>query len=234
MVKPYSMSFKEDKKKRDAFLLAVYTEARHANPPSPLSVCFGLSKTKKYSLRTSEFINNDDERGGYILGERLGLSELQVDAIINDLADRNLIETSIGNMVFSLASEAIFYLEELEEPPLPLQVKTTTINVGTSNGPLQIQQEVNFSQQTQSISYSNEQIEEVFEYIRKDISKLSDELINDFNMEINYASRQMVKGLSIDAQLLNIGGLIKNVGLGVMSSLIASPIWEHLKPLFGY
>ena len=41
-------------------------------------------------MNTKEFLNNDEERRGYIIGEQLGLSQDEVDSIVIYFSDREV------------------------------------------------------------------------------------------------------------------------------------------------
>lgn len=108
----------------------------------------------------------------------------------------------------------------------------TIIKTGDVNAPLQIQQNVNNSQQTQDISLSKN-ITELFSLLRKDITKFDKDIADEFNIEINYASELIKKDKNIISPLRNIGTLIKSVGINVFANLIASPIFETIRPFLG-
>jgi hypothetical protein len=95
------------------------------------------------------------------------------------------------------------------EPNRP-QTVNNTINVGSVNAPAQFQQN------------SNHSIQSVNEQIRK-----------DFAMEMDYAITQLQKDKDIKPQLLNIGALMKAVGMGTFTNLLAAPIFELIKPYLG-
>ena len=73
----------------------------------------------------------------------------------------------------------------------------------------------------------------MFKLLKTDIEKLNAELRDDFKSEISYAMKQLDKGNDITIQLLNIGSLIKNIGLPLFVNLISSGIFESIKPLLG-
>lgn len=127
--------------------------------------------------------------------------------------------------------------EWLEKNDLAKNQKTinamNTINIGNINAPTQFQQDSNNSIQTQNINPDIESLGTFFNLLRKDIELLSSNLKEEFESEINYSIRQLEKGKQIKEQLLNIGGLIKDVGINVFANLIASPIYESFKLLLG-
>jgi len=104
------------------------------------------------------------------------------------------------------------------------------INTGNVSAPIQIQQNSNHSTQTQKIKYSKENLNDLFEVIRKDIEKLDKEIREDFEMEMNYAVKQLSKENDIKPQLFNLGSLIKDVGLPIFTGLTSSGLFEIIKP----
>ncbi len=112
-------------------------------------------------------------------------------------------------------------------------VNNNTIQFGDIHAPFQFQQSSNHSIQTQSNHYRTEDIQKVFELLSKDIQKINEKIREDFAMEMDYAVKQLNKGKDIKPQLLNIGTLMKDVGLGVFANVIASPIYEVIKPSLG-
>ena len=111
------MDLKEEKQKRKKFLYEVYQAAKNAQPTSPTSVYFGLSKGQLYNMQTKEFINNDEKRGGYIIGERLGLTQVEVDSIVIHFSNNEVgyMISTLGIGQFKITNRGIAYLESLEE-----------------------------------------------------------------------------------------------------------------------
>lgn len=108
--------------------------------------------------------------------------------------------------------------------------KSYTISTGDINAPLQIQQDSNYSSQIQKIKQTKESVNELFSLIRKDIEKLDKDIREDFELEMNYAVKQLSKEKDIQPQLLSIGELIKNVGLPIFTGLTSSGLFEMIKP----
>ena len=106
-----------------------------------------------------------------------------------------------------------------------------TINLGTINAPLQFQQNSNNSVQNQHNHYKREEVKELFELLKKDIEKLDEKIRSDFALEMDYAMVQLEKRKDITPQLLTIGELVKDVGIGVFTNILASPLSEELKHL---
>ncbi|HEY5327392.1 MAG TPA: hypothetical protein VIJ27_10370 [Mucilaginibacter sp.] len=115
----------------------------------------------------------------------------------------------------------------------PYTVNNNTINVGSINAPTQFQQNSDHSVQTQHNHYQKKDIKEAFELIKKDIQSVNDQIRKDFAMEMDYAITQLERDKDIKPQLLNIGSLIKQVGIGTFTSLLAAPIFELIKPHLG-
>jgi hypothetical protein len=118
------------------------------------------------------------------------------------------------------------------EPNRP-QTVNNTINVGSVNAPAQFQQNSNHSIQSQHNHYQKEDIKQAFELIEKDIQNVNEQIRKDFAMEMDYAITQLQKDKDIKPQLLNIGALMKAVGMGTFTNLLAAPIFELIKPYLG-
>jgi len=108
-----------------------------------------------------------------------------------------------------------------------------TIQFGDINAPTQIQVDSSHSQQTQSITYSKEDISELFSLIRADLEYVRSDFKEDLKNEIENAIRYLERGKDIKSRLLTIGSLVKDIGINVFANLIASPIFELLKPALG-
>jgi hypothetical protein len=230
------MDLKLEKQKRIKFLFEVYKEAKKESPVSPDSVFFGLSKTRRYNMKSQQFVDSEEERYGYIIGERLGLTQDEVDAFVMYYCSREIryMSSFIGLTEFAITQRGIMYLESLDEEPLiPVQINNNTIHVGDVSSPIQIQQNSSNSSQTQNIEISQAEFNEFANMLKKDIQHLGNEHKEEFNTEIEYAQKQLAKGKSISVQLKNIGGLIKDVGINVFANVLASPIYEMLKPFLG-
>jgi len=117
--------------------------------------------------------------------------------------------------------------------PNPHTVNNNTIHVGSINAPTQFQQNSDHSVQTQHNQYQKADIEEAFELLKKDIAGIDKQIRDDFSMEMNYAVTQLTRDKDIKPQLLNIGNLMKQVGMGTFTNLLAAPIFEFIKPHLG-
>lgn len=122
------------------------------------------------------------------------------------------------------------WLESKEEKP---NIETYSISTGDVHAPIQIQQNSNHSSQKQKISYNPSNIVDLFSILKNDIEKLDASIRGDFEMEMNYALKQLEKENNIEPQLLNIGSLISNIGLPIFTNLTSSGIFETVKPLLG-
>jgi hypothetical protein len=230
------MDFKKEKENRIKFLREIYKISKEGVPTSPTSAFFGLSKTRPYNMITKEFKDNDKERGGYIIGEQLGLTQQEVDSIVIYFSDNEIgyMRSTLGLGQFNITQSGIRYLESLEDEPfVPFQINHNQISIGDINSPTQFQQGSNHSFQTQEIAYAKENINELFVLLKSDFDKLSINVREDLQSEMEYASKQLEKGKNVKTQLLNIGGLLKDVGINVFANLIASPIFEIIKPALG-
>ncbi|MFO0320921.1 MAG: hypothetical protein ACK504_00655 [Bacteroidota bacterium] len=227
------MNLKEEKQKRNKFLYEVYKEAKERSPTSPISAYFRLAKHHKYNMQTKEFIKNDEERSGYILGERLGLNQEEVDAIVKYFSDNEVGYIRLLLQQFSITQLGVKYLESLEEDPYyPVQIHHNTILLG-ENATAQIQQNTNNSIQTQQITYTKENINELFSLLKADLAKLNQEQEEELSAEIENAIKQLDKGKDIKSRLDTIGGILKDIGIETFVSLAASPIVNILKPILG-
>ena len=115
----------------------------------------------------------------------------------------------------------------------PHTVNNNTINVGSVNAPSQFQQNSDHSVQTQHDHYQKVGIKEAFELIKRDIQNVNEQIRKDFAMEMDYAIIQLERDKDIKPQLVNIGALIKAVGMGTFTNLLAAPIFELIKPHLG-
>lgn len=115
----------------------------------------------------------------------------------------------------------------------PNTVNNNTINIGDVNAPLQFQQNSNHSVQTQHNHLQKEQLKDFLEILKKDIQGIEENIRKDFAMEMDYAIVQLERERDIKPQSLTIGGLMKDVGLGTFSNLLAAPIFEIVKPYLG-
>lgn len=112
-------------------------------------------------------------------------------------------------------------------------ITNNNIYMGDIHAPIQFQQSSNHSTQTQNNQYGREDIKALFETLSKDIQNVNEQIRDDFSLEMNYALTQLGKNKEVKPQLLNIGLLIKEVGLGTFTNLLASPIFEVIKPHLG-
>ena len=107
------------------------------------------------------------------------------------------------------------------------------INTGDINAPTQFQQESANSTQNQNVGFTIEQIEELFEQLKKDIEILKSEQAEDLKIEMQYAVMQLKNRRNAKNQLTNIGKLIKDIGINVFANLAASPLYEVIRPYLG-
>ncbi|MBD3581566.1 hypothetical protein [Flavobacterium selenitireducens] len=139
-----------------------------------------------------------------------------------------LPKTKLGKKAHAEIIERWLDMKEGKE-----NIGTYSIKTGDVNAPIQIQQNSNHSKQRQTISFKSEDIKNLFEILKKDLEKLDANLREDFDLEMRYAIKQLEKANDISPQLLNIGTMIKNVGLPIFTSLTSSGIFELAKPLLG-
>jgi hypothetical protein len=122
---------------------------------------------------------------------------------------------------------------EKEKKLIPHTVNNNTINVGTVNAPIQFQQNSDHSVQTQHNKIQKEQFHDFITVLQKDIDQIDENIRKDFAIEMDYAVALLEKEKDIQPQLLNIGDLIKDVGLGTFANLLAAPIYEFIKSFLG-
>lgn len=120
-------------------------------------------------------------------------------------------------------------VEKLE----PNIVNHNTIKVGTINAPAQFQQNSDHSIQAQHNHYDKDEIRKIFELLKEDIQNADEQIRKDFAMEMDYAVTQLAKNRDIKPQLLNIGSLMKQVGMGTFTNILAAPLFEWIKPHLG-
>src|SRR5690606_31593802 len=108
----FFMNLKQEKENRIKFLREIYKVAKQEVPTSPTSAFFGLSKTRPFNRVTKEFRNNDEERGGYIIGEQLGLNQQEVDSIVIYFSDREIgyMSSALGLGQFNITQRGVIYL----------------------------------------------------------------------------------------------------------------------------
>ena len=122
---------------------------------------------------------------------------------------------------------------KIKEDPKHNIVNHNTIKVGSINAPTQFQQNSDHSAQTQNNHYHKEDVQKLFELLKNDIENVDERIRKDFAMEMDYAVTQMVRDKDIKPQLLNIGSLIRQVGMGTFTNLLAAPVFELIKPHLG-
>jgi hypothetical protein len=113
------------------------------------------------------------------------------------------------------------------------QTINNTINVGTVNAPLQFQQNSNHATQFQHNHLQKDQLKDFFEILRHDLQAMDENIRKDFAMEMDYAVVQLERNRDVQPQLTTIGTMMKDVGLGTFTNLLAAPIFEIVKPLLG-
>jgi hypothetical protein len=224
------MNLKEEKQQRDQFLRNIYAIARAEMLSSPTGVLFGLSKNKNSAAEEQHYNKND--RGGYIVGENLGLLEEQVDNFVSYLSNIGHLKAFIGNH-FHITQSGIMYLESLETDvtAAPFQVQHNSITLGNVYSPIQLLQASSHSNQHQVVQQSPEAVIALLNKLENDIKQLDKAIQSDFQMEIDYAKKQLQRSKPVTQQLENIGKLMKDVGINVFANVIASPIYETIKPL---
>lgn len=107
--------------------------------------------------------------------------------------------------------------------------KYFNIKIGDINAPTQLQMNSENAIQSQTISYENNEIKKLFELIEKDLENIKEEIKNDLIIEIENAKKQLDKGKNIKLRLLTIGGMVKDIGIGLFTNLISSPLIELIK-----
>lgn len=127
------------------------------------------------------------------------------------------------------------WINSIKKPSNTMEEKqiNNTINIENLNAPTQFVQNSDNAQIVQNINNSNEEILNILSLIRKDLEKAKPEQKADLIAEIDYAERQIGRKKDAKNTLLEIGSLIKDVGINVFANLVASPIYDAAKPLLG-
>lgn len=115
----------------------------------------------------------------------------------------------------------------------PMTSITNHITTGDINAPVQFQQNSEKSSQSQHVIYSNQDVKEMLELIHQDIQSLKHDIKEELSFEVDNALKYLEKGKDVSSRLKTIGGLIKDVKVNVFANLIASPIFESIRPLLG-
>jgi len=110
---------------------------------------------------------------------------------------------------------------------------TVTLNMKNISAPTQVQVNSNSSTQKQVNSFAEKDIKQLFEALEKDLINLEKDLKEELQAEMVNALKYLNKGKNINSRLETIGSLIREVGLSVFSNLIASPIFEIIRPYLG-
>ncbi len=133
-----------------------------------------------------------------------------------------------GDVVRELINKWI----DKKQPKKVEEKKSFNFQIGGSiNAPSQFQ--INSDNSNQKLDYSSAQIIELLEYLRKDVGKLSDNLRDEFNYEISKIEEGIAKKNNFQTRLLTLGVMIRDVGINTFSNLLASPIFETMKPYMG-
>ncbi|MCY1463907.1 hypothetical protein D9M71_818660 [compost metagenome] len=98
---------------------------------------------------------------------------------------------------------------------------------------MQFQQNSGYSTLTKHNDLKSEDIKAVFELISLDLKNVNEQIRKDFAPEMDYAITALNSGRHVKPQLCNIGTLIKDVGIGLFTNLLDSPMYESIKPLLG-
>ena len=107
------------------------------------------------------------------------------------------------------------------------------ITTGNINVPTQFQQGAGSFYQVQDVQRQDMNIDEALELIRQGIRRIEHELKDDLLSEVSNAKKYLDKGKEVSSRLLTVGSLVKDVGISVFANLVASPIYESTKQLFG-
>ncbi len=105
------------KKSRIEYLRALYTKALEHDPVNPASIKFGLYKYGK--LIDGQVELDEGKSGGYLIGEALGLTKTEVEAIVYYYcsSERQYLTSGLGMQIVGITQRGIDYLEYLNEKP---------------------------------------------------------------------------------------------------------------------
>ena len=109
----------------------------------------------------------------------------------------------------------------------------TNLQVGDINAPTQFLVNSDNSSQNQTIHYNKEDLKQLLNDLRSDLAQIEKGTAEELRSEIDKVFQQLEAKKNVTYRLLTIGDIVKNVGYGVFSNLIASPVYENLKPLLG-
>ncbi|WP_339607596.1 hypothetical protein [uncultured Roseivirga sp.] len=101
------------------------------------------------------------------------------------------------------------------------------------NAPVQLLIDSPNASQTQEIYYTKEEIDDFLNRLQKDADNLKHDLKEELLLEIQTAKSQLKRGKSITPKIKSLLILTKEIGIGVFTNLVASPIYETLKPSIG-
>ena len=131
----------------------------------------------------------------------------------------------------------IDYLEDLgEQPETATAFTSNMINIsGVETSAFQFQQGTEGSSQQQHAEISTNDFNKFCELIETDLksARITEAIKTEILEELEYAKKQHNRKGPIVEQLKNIGGFIKKIGIGVFTSLAASPLFEIIKPHIG-
>ncbi|QNN43984.1 hypothetical protein [Pedobacter roseus] len=145
-----------------------------------------------------------------------------------------LIARNPSNAYLELFQEWLDQIEPKKNHKIiPQNITNNNITVGNINAPTQLQQDSVHSNQTQHNKIKKDELSQVLELIRLDIKNMDEQIRKDFDMELTYAATKLQRERDIQPQLINLGGLIKDVGVNLFTSLISAPIYDSIKPLLG-
>jgi len=132
---------------------------------------------------------------------------------------------------FTECAEYSKYMSEIEN-----KRKMSIINNNNNTGKIQIQ--IDSDNSSQKIDSNNEQDSsalflEFYKLLKSDLSEKNSEEVNDLNKELERTKELLEKGKDVKNRFPVIGDLMKDISINTFASLIASPIYETVKPLLG-
>ncbi len=210
--KTKKMNLIQQEQEKNIYLQKAYEVAYENSPESPLSL----------SINPIE------------LGKILNFSEQQTKRIVIELVSEKYLTSVLGMKSIWVTKEGLNYLRNMEKSKNS-ENQNGIIIQNIINSQIQFQKDNINSNQEISVNnqLTNDKIIEFFEILKKELETIETAKTEDFLTEIEYAEKQLKKGNKINQQLSNIGSLINDVGINFFANLLASPIFEVLKPYLG-
>tara|TARA_R110001592_G_scaffold40877_3_gene133980 strand:- start:1555 stop:2313 length:759 start_codon:yes stop_codon:yes gene_type:complete len=110
---------------------------------------------------------------------------------------------------------------------------TPTVHFEGITGNIQLLIDSPYGSQKQEVHCDKADIDGFLSALFKDIESLKHDLKDELVSEVQTALLQNKRGKLTQAKLMNLISLMKEIGVGVFTNVVASPIFEALKPSLG-